>query len=81
MPNLSTWQALGIVTQFGVTCAVAVWLGYFVGSWLDARVGTGLVFTMVGAVGGMISAVIGTVQLMNFVQRRASAAGQRTHDR
>jgi hypothetical protein len=73
MSNLSTWQALGIVTQFGVTVAVAVWLGYIVGSWLDSRLGTGLVFTLVGAVGGMISAIIGTVRLMKFVQGRARA--------
>ena len=72
MPNLTTLQALGIVTQFGVICAVAVWLGYILGSWLDSRLGTGLVFTLIGAVGGMISAVISTLQLMNYVKRRAA---------
>lgn len=76
MPNLSTVQALGIVTQFGVTCAVAVWLGYVVGSWLDSRLGTPLIFTLVGALGGMISAVTSTVQLLNFAQRRAQAGGR-----
>ena len=74
MPSLSTWQALGIVTQFGVTCAVAVWLGYLIGSWLDSRLGTGLLFTLIGALGGMISSVVSTIQLMNYVQRRARAA-------
>ena len=74
MPSLSTWQALGIVTQFGVTCAVAVWLGYLIGSWLDSRLGTGLLFTLIGALGGMISSVVSTIQLMNYVQRRAQAA-------
>ncbi len=72
MPNLSTLQALGIVTQFGVICVVAVWLGYVLGSWLDSRLGTGLVFTLIGAVGGMISAVSSTLQLMNYVKRRAA---------
>lgn len=73
MPNLSTWQALGIVTQFGVTCAVAVWLGYLVGSWLDDRLGTGFLFSLIGALGGMISAITGTIQLMKFALRRAGA--------
>jgi len=73
VPNLKTWQALGIVTQFGVTCAVSVWLGYFVGSWLDSRLGTGLLLSVIGALGGMVSAVISTVQLLNHVQRRAQA--------
>jgi len=80
MPSLSTWQALGIVTQFGVTCAVAVWLGYFVGNWLDNRLGTGLLFTLIGALGGMISAITGTFRLMKYVQRRAGPAGRGTQE-
>ncbi len=77
MPNLSTLQALGIVTQFGVVCALAVGLGYLLGSWLDSRLGTGLVFTLIGAVGGMISAVSSTLQLMNYVKRRAATRDAR----
>ena len=80
MSNLGAWQAIGIVTQFGVTCAVAVWLGYLLGSWLDGRLGTGLLFTIVGALGGMISAITGTIRLMNYVQRRADAAGRQTRE-
>ena len=80
MPSLSTWQALGIVTQFGVTCAVAVWLGYLVGNWLDNRLGTGLLFTLIGALGGMISAITGTLRLMKYVQRRAGATGRGTQE-
>ena len=80
MPSLSTWQALGIVTQFGVTCAVAVWLGYLVGSWLDSRLGTWFVFTLVGALGGMISAITGTLRLMKYVQHRAGPAGRGTQE-
>lgn len=80
MPSLSTWQALGIVTQFGVTCAVAVGLGYVVGKWLDNLLGTGLVFTLIGALGGMISAIIGTLRLMKYVQRRAGPAGRDTRE-
>jgi ATP synthase protein I len=74
VPNLQTWQALGIVTQFGVTCAVAVGLGYFVGSWLDSRLGTGLIFSLIGALGGMVASILSTVQLMKYVQRRLGAS-------
>lgn len=80
MPSLRAWEALGIVTQFGVTCAVAVWLGYLLGSWLDSRLGTGLIFTILGALGGMISAITGTIRLMNYVRRRADAAGRQTRE-
>ena len=72
MSSLGTWQAIGIVTQFGVTCAVAVWLGYFLGSWLDARLGTGLIFSLIGALGGMISAVTSTVVMLQRLQRRST---------
>jgi hypothetical protein len=73
VPNLKTWQALGIVTQFGVTCAVAVWLGYFVGSWLDSLLGTRIVFALLGALGGMVSSILGTIQLLKHVGRQADS--------
>ncbi len=80
MPSLSTWQTLGIGTQFGVTCAGAVGLGYLLGNWLDNLLGTGLLFTLIGALGGMISAITGTLRLMKYVQRRAGPAGRGTQE-
>ena len=73
MPNLGAWEALGVVTQFGVTCAVAVWLGFLLGSWLDGLLGTGPVFSLFLAIGGMISAVTGTYQLLKALARRQGA--------
>jgi len=73
VPSLGAWQALGVVTQFGVTCAVAVWLGFLLGNWLDGLLGTGIVFSLIGAVGGMISAVVGTFQLLKMLARRQAA--------
>ncbi|MBI4492962.1 MAG: AtpZ/AtpI family protein [Chloroflexi bacterium] len=73
-PNLSTLQALAVATQFGFTLAVAVGLGILLGSFLDARLGTGVLFLLLGVLAGLASAVIGTVQLMNFIQRRQTAA-------
>jgi hypothetical protein len=64
VPNLKTWQALGIVTQFGVTCAVAVWLGFIVGRWLDSLLGTGFVFALLGALGGMVASILIINKLM-----------------
>jgi ATP synthase protein I len=73
VPNLRTWEALGIVTQFGVTCAVAVWLGFLLGKWIDGLLGTGVIFSLFLALGGMISAVTGTFQLLKAIARRAEA--------
>ena len=70
MPSLRPLEALGIVTQFGVTCAVAVWLGFLLGNWLDGRLGTGIIFSLLFALGGMISAVIGTYQILMHLGRR-----------
>ena len=70
MPSLRTWEALGIVTQFGVTCAVAVWLGFLLGKWIDGLLGTGVLFSILLALGGTISAVTGTYQLLKAIARR-----------
>ncbi len=73
MPSLRAWEALGIVTQFGVTCAVAVWLGFLLGNWLDGLLGTGIIFSLFFALGGMISAVTTTYQLLKLMARRSEA--------
>ena len=74
MPSLGAWEALGVVTQFGVTCAVAVWLGFLLGNWIDGLLGTGIVFSLFLALGGMISAVTGTYQLLKVLARRQGAS-------
>jgi ATP synthase protein I len=74
VPSLGAWEALGVVTQFGVTCAVAVWLGFLLGSWLDGLLGTGIVFSLILALGGMISATIGTYQVLKVLARRKGAS-------
>ena len=73
MSNLSTWESIGVVTQFGVTVALTVALGFLLGSWIDQILGTGILFSLILAVGGMISAVMSTLQLLKFVSRRAAA--------
>lgn len=74
MPSLGAWEALGVVTQFGVTCAVAVWLGFLLGSWIDGLLGTGILFSLILALGGMISAATGTYQLLKVIARRKGAS-------
>ena len=78
MPSLGAWEAVGVVTQFGVTCAVAVWLGFLLGNWLDGLLGTAILFSLLFALGGMISAVTTTYQLLKIMSRRQArkAEGQ-----
>ena len=69
-PSLSTFQALSIASQFGVSMAVAVGLGLFVGQWLDGRLGTSFVFTLVGVFVGLATAITGTVSLYRAALRK-----------
>ena len=73
MSNLNTWEALGVVTQFGVTVAITVAVGFLLGNWIDRQIGTGILVSLILAVGGMISAVMSTLQLLKYVSRRADA--------
>jgi hypothetical protein len=68
---------VAVATQFGITLAVAVGLGIFVGNLIDTQLGfrTVPVFTMVGVFAGLISAITSTVQIMHAIGRR-NAAGK-----
>ena len=72
--NLTTWQALAVATQFGVTLAVTVGLGVFVGNFVDSRLGLGNIpiFTLVGMLLGLVAAIAGFIQVMNTINRRGA---------
>ncbi len=48
--------------SLGVTWAVALVGGLFVGRWLDQRLGTGYILTVVGLLGGMAVALVVTIR-------------------
>ena len=62
-PTVTTVQALAVASQFGITLAVSVVLGYFAGHWLDDRLNTGIIFTLIGVLLGLVGAVLNTVRL------------------
>ena len=70
-PTVTTLQALAVASQFGITLAVSVVLGYFVGQWLDGRLHTGIIFTLIGVLLGLVGAAISTVRLYRATLRRA----------
>ena len=71
-PTVTTLQALAVASQFGVTLAVSVVLGYFAGHWLDDRLGTGIIFTLVGVLLGLVAAVLNTVRLYRTLMNNAN---------
>jgi F0F1-type ATP synthase assembly protein I len=62
-PTVSTFQALAVASQFGITLAACVILGYFAGHWLDDRLKTAILFTLIGVLLGLVAAVLNTVRL------------------
>lgn len=68
--RVTTAQSLAVASQFGISLAVAVILGYFVGQWLDAHLGTNYILTVIGVLLGLIGAATNTVRLYRSVLRR-----------
>ncbi len=73
-PSVTTVQALAVASQFGITLAVSVVLGYFAGHWLDDRLGTGIIFTLIGVLLGLVAAITNTVRLFRALLRKSSEA-------
>ena len=71
-PTVTTVQALAVASQFGVTLAVAVVLGYFAGHWLDDRLNSGILFTLIGVLLGLVGSVTNTVRLYRALLRKTS---------
>jgi ATP synthase protein I len=70
-PSLSIVQSLAIASQFGITLAVSVVLGLVVGQWLDTRLGTGIIFALIGVLVGLAAAASSTVRIYNGFLRRS----------
>jgi F0F1-type ATP synthase assembly protein I len=74
-PNVTTYQALVVASQFGVTLAVAVVLGFFAGQWLDSHLNTGYLFTLIGVLLGLVGSSTNTVRLYRSMLRKIELEG------
>jgi ATP synthase protein I len=75
-PTVTTFQALAVASQFGITLAVSVVLGFFAGQWLDGRLNTGIIFTLIGVLLGLVGAAANTVRLYRALLRNSEAESQ-----
>ncbi len=73
----STLRALAIMSQLGLSIAIPLGLGIFLGVWLDGQFKTSPVLTFVGIALGMVIAVFTMAQLLRFQRDPADVA----HDR
>lgn len=71
-PTLSIVQALAVASQFGITLVVAVVLGFFAGQWLDNRLNTGIVFTLIGVLLGLAGTVVSFLNLYRATMRKVA---------
>jgi F0F1-type ATP synthase assembly protein I len=76
-PSISVVQSLAIASQFGITLAVSVVLGYFVGQWLDTQLHTGIIFTLIGVLLGLVAAATSTVRIYRAFLRGATTRSAR----
>jgi ATP synthase protein I len=83
-PTLTIVQALAVASQFGITLVVAVVLGFFVGQWLDGRLNTGIVFTLIGVLLGLAGTAVSFVNLyrstLRNVAREHASEGTTEHE-
>ncbi|MFN0072043.1 MAG: AtpZ/AtpI family protein [Chloroflexota bacterium] len=82
--NLRTWQAIAVATQFGVALAVAVGLGIFMGNAIDGWLGlqNAPVFTMIGVLVGLSSAIATMVKTMRKLScQEIDAPAEKDKDR
>jgi hypothetical protein len=75
---------LAVASQFGLTLAVGVGLGLLAGQWLDGQLHSGVVFTLVGVLTGLVLGATSVVALYRATLRtserewRARGAPPRT---
>ena len=73
VPTITTVQALAVASQFGITLAVSVVLGYLVGHWVDDHLGTGIIVTLIGVLLGLVAAATNTVRLYRNLLRNSES--------
>ena len=75
-PGLTTVQSLAVASQFGVTLAVGVGLDLLAGQWLDGQVHTGLLFTLLGVLVGLVAGITSTLTVYRATLRSSKREWQ-----
>jgi hypothetical protein len=78
-PGLTTVQSLAVASQFGVSLAIGVGVGFFGGQWVDGQLHSGLIFSLVGAFAGLALAAFSIVKLYRATLRSSEREWRETN--
>lgn len=71
MPKDNTWRNVTAYTHLGLTLAASVLICFFLGYWLDGKLGTEPLLAIIGAFVGAAGGFINLVKTMNNIQKRS----------
>lgn len=66
---MKKWQVVAFITELGFTVGFSILIGIGVGWWLDGKLGTKPIFTIIGLFLGLASAGYNLYRLSNMVRR------------
>ena len=66
----SGFEALALVSQLGLTIAIPIVLGAYGGHWLDEKLGTGMIFSIVLLCVGIAGGVVGAYRQVMMVTKK-----------
>lgn len=62
-------RAMALASSIGLSLVIPPVLGYFVGRWLDGRLGTDPILSMVGLIVGIVLGFVEMVQILAQIER------------
>ena len=71
------WRIAGFTGAVGIEVALAITIGYFGGHWLDRKLGTAPVITIIGFVGGVGAAVKALIRVTRDYQKKLNEEDRR----
>jgi len=83
MPEKNLWANAASYTHLGLTLAVSVLVCFFLGYWLDGKIGTRPLLAIAGAFLGATAGFINLVRTLNAMQKKSEREdedGGRTED-
>ncbi len=69
-PTIGIIQSLAVASYFGASLAISVVLGFLAGQWVDSRLKTGIIFTLIGVLLGLVAASTSAVRLYRATLRK-----------